>query len=38
MATTLKSALSCDVLGLEESFHGIYFGHAFSKTYKYAKA
>jgi hypothetical protein len=38
MATTLKSALSCDVLGLEESFHGICFGHAFSKTYQYAKA
>ncbi len=38
MTTTLKLVLSCDVLGLEESFHGICFGHAFSKTYQYAKA
>jgi hypothetical protein len=35
MITTLKSIVSCDVLGLEEIFQGIYFGHAFSKAYQY---
>ncbi len=28
----LKSIISCDVLGLEENFQGICFGHAFSKA------
>ncbi len=36
MTTTLKSITSCDVLGLEESFLGICFGHAFSKACQYA--
>jgi hypothetical protein len=33
MTTTLKSVVSCEISGLEESFNGVYFGHAFSKTY-----
>ncbi len=36
MITTLKSIISCDMLGLEESFQDIYFGHAFSKACQYA--
>ncbi len=36
MITTLKSIVSCDMLGLEESFQDIYFGHAFSKACQYA--
>jgi hypothetical protein len=36
MTTTLKSIISCDMLGLEESFQGIYFGHASSKACQYA--
>jgi len=32
MTTTLKYITSCDVLGLIESSHGSYFGHAFLKT------
>jgi len=36
MTTTLKSIISCDMLDLEESFNGIYFGHAFSKACQYA--
>jgi hypothetical protein len=32
MTTTLKYVVSYEVLGLEESFNGICFGHAFSKT------
>ncbi len=32
MATTLKSVVSCDILGSEESFQGTCFGHAFSKA------
>jgi hypothetical protein len=35
MTTILKSIVSCDMLGLEEIFQGIYFGHAFSKACKY---
>jgi hypothetical protein len=38
MITTLKSIVSCDMLGLEESFQGICFGHAFSKPCQYAIA
>jgi hypothetical protein len=38
MTATLKLIPSCDVLGLEESFHGICFGHEFLKTYQYPKA
>jgi hypothetical protein len=33
MTTILKSIINCEVLGLEESFNGICFCHAFSKTY-----
>ncbi len=36
MTTTLKSIVSCDMLGLEESFQDIYFGHAFFKACQYA--
>jgi hypothetical protein len=35
MTTILKSIVGWDMLGLEESFQGIYFGHAFSKAYQY---
>jgi hypothetical protein len=33
MTTTLKSIVNYETLELEENFNGIYFGHAFSKTY-----
>ncbi len=36
MATTLKSIVSCDILGLEEIFQGTCFGHAFSKACQHA--
>ncbi len=36
MATTLKSIVSCDILGLEESFQGTCFGDAFSKVCQHA--
>jgi hypothetical protein len=36
MIITLKSIVRCDMLGLEESFQGTYFGHAFSKAFLYA--
>ncbi len=36
MSTTLKSIVSCDILGLEESFQGTCFGHAFSKACRHA--
>jgi hypothetical protein len=32
MCTTLKSIISCEVLGLGDSFQGIIFGHAFFKS------
>jgi hypothetical protein len=32
MTTTLKSIVSCDMLGLEESFQSICSSHAFFKT------
>jgi len=35
MTTTLKSIVSCDLLGLEESFQGTCFGDAFSKACQY---
>jgi hypothetical protein len=31
MTIALKSIVSCDMLGLEESFKGSCFGHAFFK-------
>jgi hypothetical protein len=36
MIASLKSIVSCDVMGLEESFQGICFGCAFFKTCQYA--
>jgi hypothetical protein len=36
MIATLKLVVSYDVLGLENYFYGIFFGHAFSKTCQYA--
>jgi hypothetical protein len=35
MTTTLKSIVSCDLLGLEESFQGTCSRDAFSKAYQY---
>jgi len=35
MTTTLKSIVSCDMLGLEESFWDTYFGDACSKACQY---
>jgi hypothetical protein len=32
MISTLKSIVRCDMLGLEESFQGTCFSHAFSKA------
>jgi hypothetical protein len=34
--SSLKSIISCDVLGLEESFQRTCFGHTFSKACQYA--
>ncbi len=36
MNTNFKFVVNCEVLGLEESFKGTSFGHAFSKTHQYA--
>jgi hypothetical protein len=36
MTTSLKSLVSCNVLGLKESFQGTCFDHAFSKVCQYA--
>jgi hypothetical protein len=36
MTTSLKSIVSCNVLGLKESFQGTCFDHAFSKVCQYA--
>jgi hypothetical protein len=33
MTPTFKYVVNCEVLGLEESYNGTCFGHAFSKTY-----
>jgi hypothetical protein len=38
MTTTLKFVVNCEVLGMEESFQGTCFSHAFSKTYQYGIA
>jgi hypothetical protein len=35
MTTTLKSMVNCEVLGIEESFQGTCFGHAFFKACQY---
>jgi hypothetical protein len=36
MTTSLKLIVSCDILGLVDSFQGTYFGLAFSKACQYA--
>jgi len=36
MIYTLKIIISCGILGLEESYQSICFGHAFSKACQYA--
>jgi hypothetical protein len=36
MTSTLNVIISCDILGLEESYQSICFGHAFSKACQYA--
>jgi len=38
MTTILKFVVNCEGLGLEESFNGTCFGHAFSKTCQYVIA
>jgi hypothetical protein len=35
MMLTIKSILDCELLDLEESFKGICFGHAFTKSCQY---
>ncbi len=35
MTTALKSVVSCDMLGLKESFQGIFFGHVVFKACQY---
>ncbi len=35
ITTVLKSIVNCEVFGMEESFRGICFGHAFSKACQY---
>ncbi len=35
MTNVLKSIVNCEPLGLEESFQGTCFGHAFSKACQY---
>jgi hypothetical protein len=37
MTNVFKFVVCCEILGLEESFHGYCFGHAFSKAYQYAR-
>jgi hypothetical protein len=32
MIVTLKFIISCDILGLTQSFQGNFFGHAFSEA------
>jgi hypothetical protein len=36
MTIASKSVVKCEVLGLDESFQGVCFGHTFSKAYQYA--
>jgi hypothetical protein len=36
MIVALKIVGSCDILGLQESYQGTCFGHAFIKAYEYA--
>jgi hypothetical protein len=35
MTTILKFVVDCEVLGMEDSFQGTCFGHAFSKACQY---
>jgi hypothetical protein len=37
MINAFKFVVCCETLGLEESFQGYCFVHAFSKVYQYAK-
>jgi hypothetical protein len=37
MTFTLKVIISCDILGLKESYQNTYFGHAFFKACQYAR-
>jgi len=37
MINALKFVVCCEILGLEESFQGYCFVHAFLKAYQYAK-
>jgi len=36
LTNVLKYVIKCETLSLEESFHGTYFGHVFSKVCQYA--
>ncbi len=36
MITTFKSNFKCEILGLDEGFQGICFGHVFFKACQYA--
>ncbi len=36
MTIALKFVVRCEILGLDESDHGVSFGHVFSKTCQYA--
>jgi hypothetical protein len=38
MTFAWKIVGNCDILGLEESYQGTCFGHAFSKVYQYVIA
>jgi hypothetical protein len=38
MITILKFVVDCEVFGVEESFQGTCFGHAFSKACQYGTA
>jgi hypothetical protein len=38
MTNALKSIVNCESFGLEESFKGTCFGHAFSKACQYGIA
>jgi hypothetical protein len=36
MIAILRSIVTCETLGVMESFQGTYFGHAFFNAYQYA--
>jgi len=35
VTSALKSIVKCEILGLDESFQGTCFGHAFFKAFQY---